>query len=88
MVNVTVVDDVGAAAATARYEDLHRFKVPQLRRIRDLGPYFHDNSAATLEDVVEYFNGDDYNRSVDGRRYPIHLSRSERESLLAFLRAL
>jgi hypothetical protein len=64
--NVTVVDDVGAAAVTARYEDLHRFKVPQLRRIRDLGPYFHDNSAATLEDVVDYFNGDDYNRSADG----------------------
>ncbi len=87
-VNVTVVDDVGAAAATARYEDLHRFKVPQLRRIRDLGPYFHDNSAATLDDVVEYFNGDDYNRSIDGQRYPIHMSRAEREALLAFLRAL
>ena len=85
---VTVVDDVGAAAATARYEDLHRFKVPQLRRIRDLGPYFHDNSAASLEDVVDYFDGEDYNRSIDGRRYPIHLSGSERAALLAFLRVL
>lgn len=87
-VNVTVVDDVGAAGATARYEDLHRFKVPQLRRIRELGPYFHDNSAATLEDVVDYFNGDDYNQSLDGRRYPIHLSSPERAALLAFLRVL
>jgi hypothetical protein len=87
-VSVTVIDDVGAAAATERYEDLHRFKVPQLRRIRDLGPYFHDNSAATLEDVVDYFNGADYNRSIDGQRYPIHLNASERGALLAFLRVL
>ncbi len=87
-VRVTVTDDVGAAAATARYEDLHRFKAPQLRRIRDLGPYFHDNSAATLEDVVDYFNGDDYNRSIDGRKYPIHLTVPERQALLAFLRVL
>jgi cytochrome c peroxidase len=88
LVNVTVTDDIGAAGVTGRYEDLHRFKVPQLRRIRDLGPYFHDNSAATLEDVVDYFNGDDYNNSVDGQRYPIHLSGPERDALLAFLRLL
>ena len=36
-----------------------------------LGPYFHDNSTATLEDVVDYFNSDDYNQSTDGRELPI-----------------
>ncbi|HYV48522.1 MAG TPA: hypothetical protein VFA20_26865 [Myxococcaceae bacterium] len=87
-VNVTVVDDVGLAAATGRYEDLHRFKVPQLRRISQLGPYFHDNSSATLEEVVDYFNGPVYNASPDGRRHPIHLSAAERDALLAFLRIL
>lgn len=87
-VNVTVVDDVGLAAATGRYEDLHKFKVPQLRRISQLGPYFHDNSAATLEAVVDYFNGPVYNSSPDGRRHPIHLSGAERDALLAFLRIL
>jgi cytochrome c peroxidase len=88
VINVTVVDDTGAAAATGRYEDLHRFKVPQLRMISKLGPYFHDNSAATIEEVVDYFNGPDYNQSVDGRQYPIHLSGPDREALLAFLRIL
>ena len=88
VIDVTVVDDIGAAAATGRYEDLHRFKVPQLRLIRMLGPYFHDNSAATLEEVVDYFNSEDYNQSVDGRERPIHMSNSEREALLAFLRIL
>lgn len=84
----TVTDDVGLAASTGRYEDLHRFKVPQLRRISQLGPYFHDNSAPTLEAVVDYFDSDAYNRSADGRRYPIHMSSSDKRALLAFLRIL
>lgn len=87
-VMVTVVDDVGLAGATGRYEDLHKFKVPQLRRIKDLGPYFHDNSANTLEEVVDYFNGPYYNSSPDGRDHPIHLSPEQRSALLAFLRIL
>lgn len=87
-VNVTVTFDPGLAAITARYEDLGRFKVPQLRGVKDAGPYFHDNSMATLEDVVDYFNGDEYNRSADGKNFPIHLSRKERSDLLEFLQIL
>jgi cytochrome c peroxidase len=88
VVQVPVVDDVGLAGATFRFEDLHKFKVPQLRRVAQLGPYFHDNSAATLADVVDYFNGDVYNQSVDGRRHPIHLNAGERAALIAFLQIL
>jgi hypothetical protein len=88
IVNLPVVDDVGLAGGTFRYEDLHRFKVPQLRRVAQLGPYFHDNSAATLADVVDYFNGDQYNQSVDGQRHPIHMNAREREALLALLQIL
>ena len=60
----------------------------RLRRISQLGPYFHDNSVQTLEGVVDYFNGADYNSSPDGRSHPIHLSTEERSALLAFLRIL
>jgi cytochrome c peroxidase len=88
VVNYAVKDDIGAAADTARYEDLHRFKVPQLRRVSLNAPYFHDNSAATLEDVVDYFNSHDYNDSADGRQHPIHLSAKERGDLVEFLKAL
>jgi cytochrome c peroxidase len=88
VVNYTVKDDIGAAADTARYEDLHRFKVPQLRKVALNGPYFHDNSVNTLEDVVEYFNSDDYNESADGRQHPIHLSPKEKADVVAFLKAL
>ena len=30
-------------------------KIPQLRGIQDTGPYFHDNSAKTLEDVMAHY---------------------------------
>jgi len=62
--------------------------VPQLRRIKDLAPYVHDNSKQTLEEVVDYFNSDAYNQSADGRKHPIRMNGNERESLLAFLRIL
>jgi cytochrome c peroxidase len=88
VVNYTVTDDIGAAADTGRYEDLHRFKVPQLRLVSQNAPYFHDNSAPTLEAVVDYFNSDDYNRSADGIQHPIHLREGEKSDLVAFLKAL
>ncbi|HEY5949999.1 MAG TPA: hypothetical protein VIV40_31105, partial [Kofleriaceae bacterium] len=84
----TIAIDIGLAAVTARTEDIGRFKVPQLRKIKDLGPYFHDNSADTLEQVVDYFNGPSYNSSADGSRFPIHMTAQERSDLLEFLRVL
>lgn len=84
----TVTFDIGMAATTARTADIGRFKVPQLRNISSLGPYFHDNSADTLEDVITYFNSAHYNNSLDGKRFPIHQSAEERADLLAFLNVL
>ena len=31
------------------------FKTPQLRGVRHTAPYFHDNSAKTLEEVLEHY---------------------------------
>lgn len=81
----TVTFDVGLAATTSRLEDLGRFKVPQLRGVKDAGPYFHDNSADTLVEVIDYFNSAEYNSSRDGSRFPIHMSAKERADLLEFL---
>jgi cytochrome c peroxidase len=83
-----VVNDPGAAGATGRYEDLHRFRVPGLRNLTKIGPYMHDDGLATLEDVVDFFNSDAYNSSVDGRQFPIHLNQHERSDLLEFLKIL
>ncbi len=84
-----VVDqDIGLAASTQRVGDIGRFKVPQLRDVRNNAPYFHDNSALTLEEVVDYFNSPAYNDSKDGRRYPVHLTPRQRSDLLEFLNIL
>jgi cytochrome c peroxidase len=84
----TVTFDIGLAATTGRTVDIGRFKVPQLRNVRNLAPYFHDNSAATLEEVVDYFNGPYYNNSVDGRRQRIRMNAQQRADLLEFLNVL
>jgi cytochrome c peroxidase len=86
--NHVIQTDLGLALTTARTEDIGRFKVPQLRDLIHNAPYFHDNSAATIEEVVEYFNSAQYNNSKDGKRYPIHLSPLERAALIQFLKIL
>lgn len=80
--------DIGLAATTARSVDIGRFKVPQLRNLANNGPYFHDNSAATIKEVVRYFNSPSYNQSKDGRRYPIHLNERQMKDLVEFLKVL
>jgi cytochrome c peroxidase len=88
VVNITIVDDIGAAGTSGRYEDLHKFRVPTMRNLLKVAPYFHDNSAATLEEVVDYFNSDTYNDSLDGRTHPIRMNDHERDALVAFLKIL
>ena len=43
---------VGGAPAT---DDWNKFDVPSVRGIRKTAPYFHNNSAATLEEVVDHY---------------------------------
>jgi cytochrome c peroxidase len=52
-----VVDspDPGRALITGKREDVDAFKISQLRGIRLTAPYFHDNSAKTLEDVAKHY---------------------------------
>ena len=80
--------DIGLAMTTGRIVDVGRFKVPQLRNLAQNAPYFHDNSAASIEEVVDYFNSAAYNHSADGRRFPIHLSSKQRADLIEFLQIL
>ena len=58
--------DPGRALITGRADDffpfppgsfdhLNAFKISPLRGIRKTAPYFHDNSAKTLEDVAEHY---------------------------------
>ena len=45
--------DRGRFNVTGRAEDMHVFKVPSLRNVALTAPYFHDGSAATLEEAVD-----------------------------------
>src|SRR4029078_12825620 len=54
--------DIGRSASTGVTElndppftKFKQYKIPQLLGIRDTGPYFHDNSAKTLEDVLVHY---------------------------------
>jgi cytochrome c peroxidase len=53
---VTVVSpDPGRALITGDPKDANRFKIPQLRNIKNTAPYFHDGSAQTLEEVLAHY---------------------------------
>ena len=47
--------DEGRARVTGKKEDRFRFRTPSLRNIADTGPYMHDGSQKTLDDVVEFY---------------------------------
>jgi mono/diheme cytochrome c family protein len=61
-------------------DDNPNYKVPSLLFVGGTPPYYHDGSAATLEDLIEH----DKDRMGKTR----HLSADERAALVAYLRTL
>lgn len=81
--------DEGRARVTHTAEHSGAFKTPTLREISRTGPYMHDGSFATLEDVIEYYDqGGKPNPGLDSRIHPLHLSQEQKNDLLAFLMSL
>jgi cytochrome c peroxidase len=70
--------DPGRALITGQWKDIGKFKGPILRGLAARAPYFHNGSAATLTDVVQFYN----------TRFNIGLTDAEIADLVAFLRAL
>lgn len=65
------------------------FKTPTLRDVEYTAPYFHDGSAKTLMDVVEHYNkGGEVRTNLSPNMQPLNLSQSEKEALVAFMKAL
>lgn len=52
---ITGLVDGDLAAGDTTFENTDAFKIMQLRGIRHTAPYFHDNSAKTLEDVAAHY---------------------------------
>lgn len=47
--------DQGRAKVTGNREDRYRFRTPSLRNVAETGPYMHDGSKKTLDDVVTFY---------------------------------
>jgi cytochrome c peroxidase len=92
----------GFVGGPAPQDDWNKFDVPGLRGISRTAPYFHNNSAATLEEVVDHY-AEFFKRvqvNVPGPPIPpiittdgVHVDRpltssEERTALLAYLRKL
>lgn len=48
-------DDKGRAAVTGNRDDRYKFRTPSLRDVAETGPYMHDGSLQTLEQVVAFY---------------------------------
>jgi cytochrome c peroxidase len=70
--------DPGRAMITGLFADVGRFKGPILRGLSARAPYFHNGSAKTLMDVVEFYES----------RFGIGLSNQDKQDLVAFLSSL
>lgn len=67
------------------------FNTPQLRGVRVTGPYFHNNSRATLRGVVEFYNSDIFASSPANQRLgigPLNLTEEEIDLITAFLEGM
>lgn len=82
--------DVGRSKVSNDPKDTGAFKTPSLRDISQSAPYFHDGSAATLEEAVDLMlGGGKPNPHLDTENLKkVDLTAEERSDLMAFLMTL
>lgn len=84
-----VYQDIGKARLTYDSIDVGKFKVPSLRNVEMTGPYMHDGSMKTLEEIIDHY-------AAGGQNHPnkselitgFEISEKEKQQLIAFLRSL
>ena len=72
------VTDLGKALISGSCADVGKVKGPILRGLAARAPYFHNGSAASLEDVVNFYD----------QRFGVGFTDQEKEDLIAFLLTL
>lgn len=80
--NLTTVttNDPGKALITGKCRDIGKFTVPSMRGIAAQEPYFHDGSAKTLLDVVNFY--------TKRFQFDTPLTAQEKKDLAAFMATL
>jgi cytochrome c peroxidase len=76
--NCRTTTDLGQALIDGRFDHIGKIKGPILRGLAGRAPYFHNGSAATLMDAVNFYD----------TRFTLHLSQQDKDDLVAFLRTL
>ena len=72
------VTDLGRAMVTGKCADVGKVKGPNLRGLAGRAPYFHNGGAATLRDVVNFYD----------QHFNLNLTEQQKEDLIAFLQTL
>jgi cytochrome c peroxidase len=72
------VTDPGRALISGKCADVGKFKGPILRGLAARAPYFHNGSAATLMDVVNFYD----------QRFSIGFTAQQKQDLVNFLNTL
>jgi cytochrome c peroxidase len=75
---IKTTTDPGRALITGLWKDVGRIKGPILRGLASRTPYFHNGSAASLLDVLEFYE----------KRFNVVFTPQEKSDLIAFLNAL
>lgn len=80
--------DPGRALITGRpepgnFDNLNAFKIPTLWGVRRTAPYFHDNSAKTLEELATH-----YQRFLKIVGSPVILTDQDKEDMVAYMKLL
>ena len=75
---VFTVTDPGRALISGQCADIGKLKGPILRGLAARAPYFHNGSAATLRDVVNFYD----------QRFSIGFTERQKNDLVNFLNAL
>ena len=78
LTQVISTTDPGRALVTGKWADIGKLKGPILRGLAARAPYFHNGSAASLKEVIEFYDV----------RFAIGLTDGEKADLVAFLSAL
>jgi len=68
---------------------MHAFKTPGLREVTRRGPYMHNGSMATLEQIIEHYDhAGEERESRSDLIFPLKLSKQDKSDLVAFLKTL
>jgi cytochrome c peroxidase len=74
--------DIGRAAITGKWKDVNEFKIPSLWNAKNTAPFFHDNSAKTLEEMVDHY------ANFVAPTFFFTLTAEEKADIVAFMKLL